>query len=552
MANDGTSVPKPGDVLSMGSVWGEGHTAVVTAVNVTEGYGSIDILEQNMDGGNGTNTLAVAANVVEPDYDMVVTGWLQAISPPAFAAFSVTSGVPAADLVHDGGFNHSGPGAWHKTGNARFRVELKRGRTPKAMTSPYEGNGFAVTRTTSSGGGIYQDVAFPVTTGDSFCADAEVVSTGASSGAKGIMSLWLLGDSKSQEAKARFGPLRGKSRWSPVSTCLTATGSHSVIRIQFYDTPHTSPVGIDAVDVHQSFVQNGGFEQRSATGWHETAHAWLGIESAGKLDTMPYGGGGFAVTNTSVPSGGIYQDVSLPIPAGDSLSADAEVVTAGAHPGARGKMALWLLGKSKDQVSFVDFGRLPAKSHWTAVSTCVTAKGSHSGLRVQFYDAPKAPALAIDAVDVHQSFVEDGGFNNIGHAGWHKVGATVFKIEPAGKLETAAYEGSDFAATQTSQPGGGIYQAVSLPITAGESLCADAEVVTAGASAGAQGRMALTFFGPSGNESSSVYFGPLQAEGKWTPVSTCVTASGPETGFRVRFYDDPDTPSLGIDAVDVR
>ncbi len=59
VANDGTSVPKPGDVLSMGSVWGEGHTAVVTAVNVTEGYGSIDILEQNMDGGNGTNTLAV-------------------------------------------------------------------------------------------------------------------------------------------------------------------------------------------------------------------------------------------------------------------------------------------------------------------------------------------------------------------------------------------------------------------------------------------------------------------------------------------------------------
>ena len=181
------------------------------------------------------------------------------------------------------------------------------------------------------------------------------------------MSLWLLGDSKSQEAKARFGPLRGKSRWSPVSTCLTATGSHSVIRIQFYDSPHTSPVGIDAVDVHQSFVQNGGFEQPERNGLARDAHAWLGIESAGKLDTMPYGGGGFAVTNTSVPSGGIYQDVSLPIPAGDSLCADAEVVTAGADPGARGKMAIWLLGKSKDQVSFVDFGRLPAKSHWTAV-----------------------------------------------------------------------------------------------------------------------------------------------------------------------------------------
>ena len=163
----------------MGSVWAEGHTAVVTAVNVTEGYGTINILEQNMDGGNGTNTLAVRRNVVEPDYDMVVTGWLQAIARPAFAAVSGTFPAyrqPISSM--DGGFNHSGPGAWHKTGNARFRVELKRGRTPKAMTSPYEGNGFAVTRTTSSGGGIYQDVAFPVTTGDSFCADAEVVSSG--------------------------------------------------------------------------------------------------------------------------------------------------------------------------------------------------------------------------------------------------------------------------------------------------------------------------------------------------------------------------------------
>jgi hypothetical protein len=35
-------------------------------------------------------------------------------------------------------------------------------------------------------------------------------------------------------------------------------------------------------------------------------------------------------------------------------------------------------------------------------------------------------------------------------------------------------------------------------------------------------------------------------------VATCVTASGPQAGFRVRFYDTPDTPPLGIDAVDVR
>jgi hypothetical protein len=215
-------------------------------------------------------------------------------------------------------------------------------------------------------------------------------------------------------------------------------------------------------------------------------------------------------------------------------------------------MALWLLGKSKDQVSFVKFGRLPAKSHWTKVATCVTATGPHSGFRIEFYDDPQAPPLGIDAVDVHQSFVENGGFDNGISAGWHKVGRTWFGVEPAGKLGTTAYEGDDFGATDTPQLGGGIYQVVSLAIRAGESLCADAEVVTAGDQPGAEGRMALTLFGKAGSESSSVSFGPLPAQGEWTPVSTCVTASGAESGFRIRFRDAPNTPTLGIDAVDVR
>jgi hypothetical protein len=64
--------------------------------------------------------------------------------------------------------------------------------------------------------------------------------------------------------------------------------------------------------------------------------------------------------------------------------------------------------------------------------------------------------------------------------------------------------------------------------------------------------MALTLFGKAGSESSSVSFGPLRAKGQWTPVSTCVTASGRQSGFRIRFYDAPNTPTLGIDAVDVR
>ena len=553
-ANNGSSVPRPGAVLSLGSIWGEGHTAVVTATHVTGGHGTINILEQNMNGGNGTNTLEVVGNVVEPDYSMPVIGWLQAPLEAVARAATVAEypTMPVGDLVLDGGFNHRGPGAWHKTGHSRFQIELSRSLVKEPVSAPYEGSGFAVTHASAWGGGIYQNIAFPVSAGESFCADAQVDTVGASSGARGEMYLWLLGDSKTQSASARFGPLPGKNKWSAVSACVTAADSHSVIRLQFYDFPHTPSLGIDAVDVHQSFVQNGSFEYRSGSAWRNTKQSWLGIEQAGKLGTMPYEGKSFAVTNSSTVSGSIYESVQLPIGTGDSLCADAEIVTAGPNSGARGKMAIWLLGKSRSQASFVSFGRLDGKSHWSAISACVTAAGPHSSFRIQFYDAPRAPALAIDDVDVHQSFVLNGGFNDHGGTGWHKTGRTWFGVESAGRLHTSAYEGGDFGATATSLPGGGIFQQASLPIRAGQSFCADAEVVTAGIRPGAEGEMALTLVGRSASQSSSVRFGPLPAKGQWTPVSTCVTSAGPHSGFRIQFFDAPKTPTLGIDAVDVR
>lgn len=76
VANDGTSVPEPGDVLSMGGEWEEGHTAVVTATHVVHGTGWIDVIEQNTDGGDGLNSIGVYDDVVEPEYGFPVTGWL--------------------------------------------------------------------------------------------------------------------------------------------------------------------------------------------------------------------------------------------------------------------------------------------------------------------------------------------------------------------------------------------------------------------------------------------------------------------------------------------
>ena len=86
------------------------------------------------------------------------------------------------------------------------------------------------------------------------------------------------------------------------------------------------------------------------------------IDRAGRLATRPYEGDGFAVTSTSARGGGIYQDISLRVAAGESFCADAEVITAAKRSGASGNMTLWLLGESSNQSSTIGFGPLPGRA----------------------------------------------------------------------------------------------------------------------------------------------------------------------------------------------
>ncbi len=242
IANDGSTVPLPGDVLSMEPTSVEGHTAVVTASNVTAGNGTISVLQENMPGGKSTDNLRVVRNVVQPDYGMPVTEWLQA---PGRSAPSGTSSTTTGDLVQGGGFNFGDGGGWNVTRASHFAVHA----ASKKGTQPYEGNGFGATSTPVVGGGIYQNVAIPVSSGESFCADAEVVTDAAAPGARGNMTVWLLGGTARQWSTVNFGPLPADSQWTHVSTCVTATRPHSYVRIQFYDAPHTPVLGIDAVDL---------------------------------------------------------------------------------------------------------------------------------------------------------------------------------------------------------------------------------------------------------------------------------------------------------------
>jgi CHAP domain len=78
VSNNGTSLPSPGDILS----WAgsdespNGHTAIVTAVNVANGSGTITVMQQNAS-ADGWGTVSVADNVLTTQISGgSVTGWL--------------------------------------------------------------------------------------------------------------------------------------------------------------------------------------------------------------------------------------------------------------------------------------------------------------------------------------------------------------------------------------------------------------------------------------------------------------------------------------------
>jgi hypothetical protein len=71
VSNNGSSLPRPGDIISEGAANTNGHTAVVTNVSVTNGKGTVTIMEQNAT-STGWGSIAVTGNVLGSS----VTAWL--------------------------------------------------------------------------------------------------------------------------------------------------------------------------------------------------------------------------------------------------------------------------------------------------------------------------------------------------------------------------------------------------------------------------------------------------------------------------------------------
>jgi|GEM_PF-2354989 len=152
---------------------------------------------------------------------------------------------------------------------------------------------------------------------------------------------------------------------------------------------------------------------------------------------------------------------------------------------------------------------------------------------------------------VYNNLAQNGGFNTGNFNYWQLWPNTNWAVYHAGQVGNTPYEGAYFAATNSWQSGGSIYQDISVAISTGESFCVDAHVATQGTTGGAGGLLAI-FLLNNNQEVGTQSFSNLPAGSNWTAIQACVSASRPHTNIRVQFYPNVNDPkTLVIDAVNV-
>ncbi|WP_156464664.1 hypothetical protein [Aeromicrobium sp. Root495] len=458
---------------------------------------------------------------------------------PGLAGPASTGGCPDRNLVRGGGFEDAG--GWQAMPRTNFVTytadQAAQGERPRS------GARNAAFNTSASGGGIYQDIPASIVSGDTYCASSFVRSqTGGV--ASGSFTLWMLGGT-SENGTRSYSKLGTKDSWRPLSTCVTATQSHSALRIQFYPTPNASgTTQADDINVAKSLVKGGGFED--AAGWAAMPSTNFVTYTANQVaqGEVPRSGRRYAAFNSSASGGGIYQDFPASISAGDTYCGSS-FVRAQTGGTASGRFTVWLLGTTEPENGGRTYGSLSTKGNWAPVSTCVTATRAHSAVRVQFY-SEKGTTQA-DDVNVARSLAKGGGFESA--SGWNAMAGTNFVTYTSNQVaggETAR-SGTHYAAINTNVSGGGIYQDVPATITAGDTYCASA-FVRSQTGGTASGTFTLWMLG-STSENGSRGYSRLSTKEHWSPVSTCVTATQNHSALRVQFYPQPNGGTTQIDDV---
>ena len=217
----------PGDVVSFtgSGALADGHVAVVMSSTYSAG-----------DGGNYSVTLLQEDASANGEASATVTDWSMGdpsgseVTPSNFDALASGggSGPPSTgtDLVENGGFN-AGTADWEVGSGTNFAVYVNGQVTG---TNAYEGNSFGAANAPSAEASVYEDIPMTINSGETYCASAEMVTAGETSGGGASLVIWLIGDSSNENSSYVFSNLPGGNSWTPGSTCVTATGPHTDLR----------------------------------------------------------------------------------------------------------------------------------------------------------------------------------------------------------------------------------------------------------------------------------------------------------------------------------
>jgi hypothetical protein len=305
-------------------------------------------------------------------------------------------------LAPNGGFEVAYLGWPAYPGTNTNAVSYATGQVPNE--SAHSGLRYLATTTGSPGGGVYQDFLVDVGPGSLYCASAYVRTQSPLTGASGQFVVWLLGGDFTEFEVVNFNDLRNRSNWRRLELCLAPTTRHTVMRMQFYPTPFSPPLEIDDVRLDQLTNFDGGFDAGGrdwqvypASGTNYVVH-----KSGDVAGRTARSGVRYAAVSTSAPAGGIFQDISIDVAPGDRYCASTFVRTQAPATGASGSFAVFLLGGEPTiegtSVAFSGLGN----NDWRRVEACVTAKGFHTTMRLEFYPQIGGPVLEADDVTVNR------------------------------------------------------------------------------------------------------------------------------------------------------
>ncbi|HKX73131.1 MAG TPA: hypothetical protein VJM32_03910 [Candidatus Saccharimonadales bacterium] len=186
-------------------------------------------------------------------------------------------------------------------------------------------------------------------------------------------------------------------------------------------------------------------------------------------------------------------------------------------------------------------------SNWGRL-TCPNWQGTNSFVDpIAFLDAHPLQGGGNPPLPTGSSPIKNGGFN-LDTSHW-SVSGSANLARYTSVSGTNPYEGAGFAASNASQSGDSFSETNTASISAGDTYCVSAEVVTIGAGSGSSGTLALWLLG-STNDSSTYRYTSLPGSNNWQSIKTCVMATGSRTQIKVQFYPDPGSPTVGIDAID--